>query len=440
MNEPLKVILVGAGNRSMTYASYALDHPDELKIVGVAEPVEVRRKEAQKLYNIPDEMCFESCEELCKQEKLADAVINGTMDTLHLETSVPLLRKGYDMLLEKPFVLSEEEMDELVAVVKETGRKVMICHVLRYAPFYRKIKEIVASGEIGDVYSIHMTEHVAWHHMLSAYMRGKWASPEECGSPILLAKACHDIDLMMWMMGDVKPTTVYSVGGDFKFAKGKKPENAGTRCLVDCPIEKDCIYSARRNYLVGERRWAGNVWGEAVINQDPLALSKMNFTDEEREDYLKRAGNYGRCAWDCDRGSNIENQSILFTFENGGFATFNLVGGAPGAQRAIQVIGTKGEVRGIFDNSTYEVRKPVPESESGHVDEVFNLQIEGDMIGLKGGHGGGDLLLVEDFVKYMQGGAPSISCTELEQSVVGHKSVFRAEESRKTKRIMSVYE
>ena len=382
MKEPLKVIIVGAGNRSMTYAGYSLDHPDELKIVGVAEPVEVRRKEAQEKFGIPDEMCFESAEELCKHGKLADAVINGTMDTLHIKTAVPLLRLGYDMLLEKPFAVNEEEMNELAKVAKETGRKVMICHVLRYAPFYRKIKEIIASGEIGDVYNIHMTEHVAWHHMLSAYVRGKWASDVKCGSPILLAKACHDIDLMMWFMGNVKPTSVYSIGGDFKFDKGNKPENAGTRCLVDCPIEADCIYSARRNYLTGERRWAGNVWGEAVINKDPLAMSKLGFTDEERENYLKREGNYGACVWDCDRGNNIENQSLLFTFENGASATFNLVGGAPGAQRAVQIIGTKGEIRGIFDNSTYEIRKPVPESESGHVDETVNLHITGDMIGM----------------------------------------------------------
>lgn len=439
MKEPLKVIIVGAGNRAMLYASYALEHPDEMKIVGVAEPVAIKRKEAQRIYGISDDMCFESAEELCKQGKLADAVINGTMDTDHVPTSIPLLRIGYDMLLEKPFAVNEEEMKELEKVAKETGRKVMICHVLRYAPFYRKIKEIILSGEIGEVYNIHMTEHIAWHHMASAFIRGKWASEEECGSSILLQKSCHDIDLMMWMLGDVKPVTVYSVGNQYKYAPGKKPKNAGSRCLVDCPMEADCIYSARRNYLTEPNRWAGNVWGEAVRNQDPVALSTIGFTKEQREEYMKKEGNYGACVWDCDRGATMENQSVLFTFENGASATFNLVGGAPGAQRAIHVIGTKGEIRGIFDNSTYEIRKPVPESESGHVDEVFNLKITGDMTGVNGGHGGGDLLLVKDFVAYMRGGAPSVSCTELEQSIIGHKAVFRAEKSRKNKTIEKVY-
>lgn len=439
MKEPLKVIIVGAGLRSMIYASYALEHPDEMKIVGVAEPIEIKRKEAQRIYDIPDEMCFESAEELCKHEKLADAVINGTMDTDHVPTSIPLLRLGYDMLLEKPFAVNEDEMEALFKVAKETGRKVMICHVLRYAPFYRKIKDIILSGQIGEVYNIHMTEHIAWHHMASAFIRGKWASDEECGSPILLAKSCHDIDLMMWMMGDVKPVSAYSTANTFKFNPAKKPENAGTRCLVDCPIEKDCIYSARRNYLTEPYRWAYNVWGEAVYNQDPVALSNASFTHEQRETYMKKEGKYGSCIWDCDRGSAMENQSVLFTFENGASATFNLVGGAPGAQRAIHIIGTKGEIRGIFDNSTYEIRKPVPESESGHIDEVFNLNITGDMTGITGGHGGGDMLLVKDFVEYMQGGAPSVSCTELEQSMVGHKAVFRAEESRKYNAVVKVY-
>lgn len=93
-------------------------------------------------------MCFESAEALAERPRLADAVINGTMDTQHVKTAVPLLRRGYDMLLEKPFAVNEDEMWELQRVVGETGRRVMICHVLRYAPFYVAVKERLLAGEI----------------------------------------------------------------------------------------------------------------------------------------------------------------------------------------------------------------------------------------------------------------------------------------------------
>ncbi len=437
MSEPLKVIIVGAGFRAMRYSEYALANPDKMQIVGVAEVSELRRKAAQKKFNIPDEMCFESAEELAKHDKLADAILNGTQDTDHVPTSIPLLKKGYDMLLEKPFAVNEEEMMELAKVAEEAGVKVMICHVLRYAPFYRRIKEIIASGEIGDVYNIQMTEHIAYHHMISCYVRGPWPSEEACGSSVLLAKSCHDVDLMMWLMGDVKPVSVYSNGSCFKFVKEKKPANAGTRCVVDCPIEKDCPYSAKRNYVSKEHdRWAFYVWAENEKDGANI-VDGMNFTDEEKIENLKTSS-FGRCVWDIDRGSSIENQTVVYNFENGASGTFNLVGGTPGAQRYIHVIGTKGEIRGVFDHQTYQIKKPMPESYRGHVLEDVDLKITGDMTGATGGHGGGDARLVADFVEYVKGGEPSISCTELKQSMVGHLSVFRADQSRRENKILPI--
>ncbi len=439
MREPLKVIIVGAGFRAMRYSEYALTHPDKMKIVGVAEVSEIRRKAAQDKFGIPDEMCFASAEELAKQEKLADAIINGTQDTDHVPTAIPLLKKGYDMLLEKPFAVNEEEMKELANVAEEAGVKVMICHVLRYAPFYRKIKELIESGELGDIYHIHMTEHIAFHHMISSFVRGPWPSEEECGSSLLLAKSCHDVDMMMWLMGDVKPKSVYSTGTCFKFGKEKKPANAGTRCVVDCPIEKDCPYSAKRNYVSPEHnRWAFYVWAENE-KEGANIVDGMNFTDAEKIENLKTSS-FGRCVWDIDRGSNIENQTVVFNFENGATGTFNLIGGTPGAQRYIHVIGTKGEVRGVFDHQTYQIKKPMPESYRGHILEDVDLKITGDMTGATGGHGGGDSRLVEDFVAYVQGGEPSISCTELRQSVVGHLAVFRAEKARKEGKVLMVFD
>ncbi|HOP11219.1 MAG TPA: Gfo/Idh/MocA family oxidoreductase, partial [Oscillospiraceae bacterium] len=134
--QPLTAIIIGAGHRSLTYASYAQEAPEKLKIVGVADPNPLRRAQVQKLYNLPNEALFESAEALATVPRFADAVINGTMDQQHVATSLPLLRAGYHMLLEKPFAIDEAEMWKLVQAAQENKRLVMICHVLRYAPFY----------------------------------------------------------------------------------------------------------------------------------------------------------------------------------------------------------------------------------------------------------------------------------------------------------------
>ena len=164
-NQPITAVIVGAGHRAFVYSKLALTDPDKLKIVGVADPDKIRQKKAMEMFGFPKENCFDSALELSRVPKFADAVINGTMDEQHVETSIPLLKKGYDMLLEKPFATNEKEMRELVSCVKENGNKVMICHVLRYTPFYLSIKERVASGEIGDIINIQTCEHVSYHQL-----------------------------------------------------------------------------------------------------------------------------------------------------------------------------------------------------------------------------------------------------------------------------------
>lgn len=429
MKKPVHVIIVGAGHRSMIYASHADTHPDEMKIVGVADPDPVRRTMVQEKYHFSDEMCFESAEELAAKGKLADAVINGTMDQQHVQTTIPLLMAGYDVLLEKPFAVNEEEMKTLIDAAKECQRKVMICHVLRYTPFYRAVKQAIIDGEIGEIMNIQMTEHVSYHHMAASYVRGKWASEKICGAPMLLAKSCHDIDLMMWMMEGTKPVSLSSFGSNFIFQREKKPENAGNRCLMDCPIEENCMYSAKKNYLEPPYRWGFYVWE---------SLEGKNADEQMKDKSLREDNPYGRCVWECERDGNVDHQSVLIQFANGATGTFNMIGNTARPERNIHIIGTKGEIKGTFDDSCFVIRKPCPEEPNGYTEKEIGLNVFGDMTGMQGGHGGGDALISEDFVKYICDEEVSISCTALEVSVLGHLAVFRAERARKENQIVSM--
>ena len=112
--KPVTAIIVGAGHRALVYSELAKTNPEDLKIVGVADPNPVRRKHCMEYFGFGEDMCFESAQALAEKGKLADTVINGTMDEQHIETAIPLLNAGYDMLLEKPFAVNEKEMRELV--------------------------------------------------------------------------------------------------------------------------------------------------------------------------------------------------------------------------------------------------------------------------------------------------------------------------------------
>ena len=371
-NQPITAVIVGAGHRAFVYSKLALTDPDKLKIVGVADPDKIRQKKAMEMFGFPKENCFDSALELSRVPKFADAVINGTMDEQHVETSIPLLKKGYDMLLEKPFATNEKEMRELVSCVKENGNKVMICHVLRYTPFYLSIKERVASGEIGDIINIQTCEHVSYHHLSTSYVRGKWANSDVCHTSMLLAKCCHDIDLMMWMMSDTQPSMISSFGSKFQFKPENAPKEAGTKCLVDCPLVDTCRYSAKRLYLDQPKRWAFYIWDKLEGIENP--------TDEDRINLLKGDSNYGRCIYKCDNNV-VDHQSVLVSFKNGATGTHNMVGGSAGPMRRIHIIGTKGEIYGDFEESKFTVAKIHPTKTDEKTVEVVDLNVNGQTTG-----------------------------------------------------------
>ncbi|CAG7618585.1 Gfo/Idh/MocA family protein [Paenibacillus allorhizosphaerae] len=421
-NNPITAIIVGAGHRAVLYASYANSHPEELQIVGVVDPDPIRRKQCAEKFHIGADAVFESIEQLTSRGKIADAVINGTMDAQHVETSLPLLRAGYDILLEKPIGTSAEEIMELHDCARAHGRKVMICHVLRYAPFYVEIHKRLAAGEIGDIQNMQTTELVSYHHMAMAFVRGKWGSKEKCKSSMLMAKCCHDLDLLTWMMRGVVPEKVSSMGGLTYFRPERAPEGAGTRCLLDCPIEASCVYSAKKHYV------EQGLWKSYVSPHYHLGV---RWTEEQLIESLRTDNPYGRCVWKCDNDV-VDHQSVVVQFADGSTATHNMVGGASKPGRRIHIIGTEGEIEGFMEDGYFIVRHPDARRGHEYTEERVELNVSKDM------HGGGDLRLVADFVRVLRGETPSISSTALEQSIYGHLIGFAADRAMESNRVMDI--
>lgn len=422
---PVKAVIVGAGNRTNVYSTYAKEFPNELEIVGIVEPDSIRRKKTAERFNVLHENCFDSMESFIIAEKFADAVINGTMDDLHVQTTIPVLKAGYDVLLEKPIGVAKSEIEELLEAASEYNRKVMICHVLRFAPFYQEIKRRLLDNEIGEIINIQTAENVSYDHMAVSFIRGKWNRKDICKSSMLLAKCCHDLDIITWLMSGIKPKRVSSFGSLMHFRPEMAPEGAGKRCLVDCKIEHECPYSAKKNYIE-QGNWGWYAWRSIQhLGGEP--------TVEQKIESLKTENPYGRCVWHCDNDV-VDHQSVAIEFTNGTTATHNLVGGTSKPCRNIHIIGTKGEIEGTMEDGYFVLRHPDPRKGHRFREERVEIEVTQDM------HGGGDLRLVADFVSVLKGNKPSISTTSLEDSINGHMIIFAADQSNEENRVINMNE
>ncbi|MEK6794731.1 MAG: Gfo/Idh/MocA family oxidoreductase [Spirochaetota bacterium] len=427
-------VIIGAGHRSLLYAEHALVKPDELAIVGVAEPDDEKRAHAAKVHSVPADRCYRTAEELAAVPKFADFAINGTMDKLHVPTSMALLKAGYDILLEKPFATNEKEMLELVKTAKKLGRRIAICHVLRYAPFYAGIKKTILDGAIGDIMNMQTTENVSYHHVAAAFIRGKWGTKKYGGSSFLMAKCCHDLDMITWLKSGIPPVRVSSMGSRMYFKPEKAPAGSGTHCMIDCPaaVESNCLYSAKKHYI-DHNWWLFYVWD---IN-DKFQGQKLPDAAEREKKLKDPSFPYGRCVWKTE-ADIIDHQSVVVEFADGATATHNLVSGAAKGGRSIQIIGTKGEIRGDFESGKFEINRIDPRSDKEYSQELVDTNIAGDFSGIAGAHGGGDARLIMDFVRVMNGEKPSYSYTGIEDSVNGHLTGFYADRSMEEKRQLAM--
>ena len=422
----IKAAVLGCGDRGCIYADYALRNPNELEIVAVADTNTLHREEARVRYSLPPERAFDSVEALIAAGIACDIVIDATMDEAHYPTAMALLQGGYDVLLEKPVCPNEKELLDLRDAAHRNGRRLIICHVLRYTPFYSAVKKAIDAGKIGRVRSIEMTEHVGMAHFIDSFVRGKWKSEKECGSGLLLAKCCHDVDLMCWLGDASRPARVTSIGARENFVLRNAPAGATERCF-DCPHEKTCHYSAVKIHLERDtmpfQTWAG-------IGKPLDAITR-----EDKIEYMKHSA-YGLCAYNSG-GDIVDNQNVIVAFENGSMGTLNLVGACAKPERYLHIVGTDGEIEGVFEKNEFELRIFTRKNDRYSYDTETVSTLEHSEIGK---HGGGDNEIMRQLVEYLRTGRPTASLTSIDTSIDGHLCVYAAEISRKEGRTVALSE
>jgi predicted dehydrogenase len=414
--KPIQVALIGAGRRGIeTFGAFAQRNPHEIQFVAVAEPDSERRAHFAQLHHIPAEMQFLSWENLLNRSKICEALIIATMDQQHYAPTMAALDAGYDILLEKPMSNDPRECLQMAKKAQTQHRLLMICHVLRYTPFFTAVKQIVDSGSLGDIVSVQHNENVGYFHQAHSFTRGNWRN-SQLSSPMILAKCCHDMDILAWLIGK-RCQKISSFGSLHLFKPENAPSGAPARCTDGCPVERQCPYSAIRIYIDEHTDWGDFI--KPVM--DPTEESKFA---------ALREGPYGRCVYHCDNDV-VDNQVVNMEFEGGITVAFTMCGFTAEICRTLKIMGTKGELRGHMEANEIEVRDFV----------TLNRKVIHTSTG--SGHGGGDDGLLHTFARLVRSADPTErlhSLTSAATSVQSHLMAYAAESSRLEKRVIDLDE
>ena len=413
----VSAVVIGAGSRGSTYSKVMASMPEKYELVAVAEPIDSRRNALKEIGNIPENMCFTDWKPLFEKGKVADVAVVCTMDRDHFAPAMAALNLGYDLLLEKPIAPTDEECRAIYELAKEKGRKVIICTVLRYTNLFKKLKDIIDEGTLGEIVSINHEECVGNVHQSHSFIRGNWGN-EERSSGMLLQKSCHDIDILTWLIGK-KCLKAQSFGSLTYFTEKNAPKDAPEYCIEGCPHGDTCPYNAVKLYLESDSTWFR---GTSTKKVDP--------TDEDVKKAITET-QYGKCVFKCDNNV-VDHQVCSLLYEDGVTVTFSMNAFNKGG-RFIHINGTKGELRAATDGDS-PIELYIFE---GSKEETINVT-SGD--GIATGHGGGDQGIINDLYEYLLGVYTGKSVPDISESYLHHAIVFALEESRKTGKVVDVAE
>ena len=400
--KPITAVVLGAGSRGATYAGYAKEFPEDLQVVAVAEPRADRRDLLADALDIPEAGRFASWQELLAMPRMADCAFVCTLDDDHTEPAIKAMELGYHVLLEKPMSNSEDECRRIAEAAERTGRVLAVCHVLRYTPFYMTLKDLIDRGEIGQVTAVNQIENVGYWHQAHSFVRGNWRNTAET-SPMLLQKSCHDMDILLWLVGrDCQ--RVQSFGSLRHFTPENAPEGAPARCTDGCPHAETCPYYAPRLYLDMSRTG----WPVDVITTDLSEAGRRRALEE---------GPYGRCVYRCDNDV-VDRQVVNLEFEGGAVATFTMTAFSADFSRQLKIFGTAGQITADMGTGQIVLHRFGQEKQTIPLDGAS-----------RNGHGGGDYGILGDFLHILRHGGESRTSAKV--SLQSHLICFAAERSRK---------
>ncbi len=411
-------ILIGAGGRGMTYTRNMMKEKDKFAIVAVADPNPLRVELACEVAGIASENCYTDWREILAKPKMADFAIIATQDKDHYAPAMRAIELGYDLLLEKPIAPTPEECISIAKAAHEHGVKVLVCHVLRFTPFFKALKLILDDGVIGDIMSLVHVEAVGNIHQSHSFVRGPWHDEKE-STPMLLAKCCHDLDIIQWLIG--KPCKKVTSFGELSyFTEANAPVGAPARCTDGgCPVADTCPYNSERIY--GDTKdWYRGHSSRKRCKGAP---------DDETVARILREDDFGRCVFRMNNDV-VDHQVVNMQFEGGVTAQLNMNAFNKGG-RFIRIFGTKGELTAYMNRTDIEVY--TFEDRQTHIYDVTKTSES-----ITGGHGGGDSGIVHDLYDYFCDTYGGFSIADINVSAANHLIGYAAEQARHTDTVVSL--
>src|SRR5256714_2796575 len=404
---PVELVMVGAGNRGyLAYGACAERNPDRAKSVAVAERDEARGARCGKGHGIPADRQFRTWEDIAGRSPLAPALINATLEGDHRASTLALLAAGYEMLLEKPMAPTAGECLEIASAAESRGRLLQVAHVLRYAPFFVEIREIITSGRLGGVVSVDWRENLVYWHFAHSYVRGNWGNTKR-SSPMILTKCCHDLDLLVWIFGRCEHLS--SSGSLTHFTRDAVGPDIPERCTDGCPIAEACPYFAPRVYLDRLRENPGSFAVAAVtLDRTPQGVMRALET-----------GPYGRCVYRSDNDV-VDHQVVLMRFQGGLSVSLTMQGSSHVEGRTVRIDGMRATLLANESRAEFEIH----DHRTGTAERIVKPR------GV-GGHGGGDDALMRAFVGALRGDRAG-GLTSARESVTSPLMAFAAEQARGT--------
>jgi predicted dehydrogenase len=450
---PLTGVVIGAGDRGYdAYATLLVDEPNLGRIVAVADPDEGHQRRFAARFGLGPADCYPGWAELFAQPKMADYAIIATGDTQHVEPTLAALAAGYHVLLEKPMALQEADCQRIVDAAAASDRVVAVCHVYRFSHVFARLHEVIASGALGRVVTIQLSENVAFWHYAHSYVRGHTRNSRV---PWLLQKSCHDLDLLTWMAGS-SAEAVSSFIRPTELTGSNVPEGAPEFCIEGCPHADTCPYDAVATYRELTPLLADLAMAERPLGLGPaarvakVALPKLRdlpvrpvtrrlewwrwpvsaVTDDHTPEGLEtalRTSRWGRCAYRVDDNDQPSSQTVSIRFANGVLANFTLQSTSYRSMRQVRVDGTLGSAWGelhaldgwlkVADHKTGRIRRVA-------IPTAFD------------GHGGGERPLFRDFLAAIDTGTePAVSARN---SIESHRIAFAAMQSAATGQVINL--
>ncbi|MGV9199019.1 MAG: Gfo/Idh/MocA family oxidoreductase [Promethearchaeia archaeon] len=448
--EPITAVMMGAGTRGRhAYGAYGQRHPKRINFIAIAEPDIGKREKFQEEHNISDELAFKTWEDLLDQGKIADAAFICMGDRLHYEPAMKAMDLGYHLLLEKPIAPTLQQCQDLENKANQTGVIVQVGHVLRFHPFWKKVNEVIKSGRIGDVIHYEHSENVSYWHFGHSYVRGFYKNKAE-SNPLILAKSCHDLDLMYWNLGE--PQEVKAMGDLTFYKEENAPADAPDRCTDGCPHAEECAWYAPRLYMRGEELIRIGTESDSRLLRfgANLALNHRKFVkflsffiprlrtvlnwqyfpaialgaDLSPEAKMKalREGQFGKCIYKC--GNDVVDHIVAtFQFPSGTTGTLTVHGLSEHEGRELRIFGTKGTLRGYFRH--YGEKIWVTDFRYRNEEVVYESGASLES------HGGSDFLLMDQFTAVLLGEktAEEAGLTTLSSAMESHYMGFAAQNS-----------